>query len=385
MPRWKLTQGRFVSPPLGLLVSAVWWSASSLTAQDLPLKRVVPASGPYECAPVAAVLPPAPEERQQARQLASLAAQAVILGNLERARALLDRATGLDPASADLAYQRARVLEELGDRVDAISEYCRVLSVDSKAEGAGDARDRIQALAAADRAVIPDSAVAAFETGLAQADAGFLDAAAAAFTAAAARAPGWPDAVYDRGVILARMGRAPEATRDLRRYLALRPDAADAITVSQRIGELQTMALVDTPSPGVALALGVLMPGMGQFYSGRALGGVAVLALAGGSVAAGFLIKQVQVKCLAEPGPDGTCPEGQVLSQDVRRPYRIAGLGAAAAIGVIGAAEAFVRLRGRRNATEGIASIDLGGARVGALGVAPAGGRVDLRLVRLTF
>ncbi len=320
-----------------------------------------------------------------ARQLASSAAQAVILGDLDRARSLLDRATQLDPSSADLAYRHARVLEEHGDRASAMSEYCRVLASDSLVEGANDARDRLEALAAANRPVVAAPAIAAFREGLAQVDAGRLERAVTSFDSATASAPQWPEAVYDRGVILARLGRAAEATRDLRKYLELRPDAPDAISISQRIGELQSLALVSAPSPGAALVLGILIPGMGQFYSGRVVGGLTVLGLAGGAVAAAFLIKKVDVQCLSEPGPGGTCPEGQVLREEVHRPYQLAGLGAAAAIGVIGAIEAFVKLRGRGGAGQASASIDLGPAKVGGLGIAASRGRVDLRLLHLAF
>jgi tetratricopeptide (TPR) repeat protein len=383
MPRRTVNQGRSGLPPLLLVLSALGWSVSALGGQELPLKRDVPGSGPYQCPPVAAPDLPGRDARTQARQLASNAAQAVILGDLDRARALLDRATELDPTSSDLAYRRARVLQELGDRSAAVSEFCRVLSLDP-AEGVEDARDRLEALVAADRVAIPDSAVQAFREGLSGFDAGLLERAVASFDSATARAPQWADAVYDRGVVLARLGRRAEAARDLRRYLELHPDAPDGIAVSERIGELQSVTTTRMPSPGAALTLGIMIPGMGQFYSGRALGGMTVLALAGGAVAAGMLIEDVQVRCLTDPGPDGSCPPGQVLREDVSRPYQIAGLGTAAAITLIGAIEAFVHLRGLRGGEEP-AAVDVGPATLGALGVAPSRGRVDFRLVRVAF
>ncbi len=385
MARWNVNHGRRGLPPLWLLVSALWWSAASLSAQALPLKRDVPGSGPYMCPPAHAVGATGAQERTMARQLASSAAQSVILGDLDRARTLLDRATQLDPSSADLAYRHARVLEELKEPEQAISEYCRALTSDSLAEGVNDARKRLDALAAAERAAIPQPAITAFQAGLTHADAAQLERALASFDSAASAAPRWPEAVYDRGVILDRLGRTPGATRDLQAYLHLRPGAPDAIAVSQRIGELRSMALVSRRSPGGALALGILIPGMGQFYSGRALGGFTVLSLAGGAVAAGLLIKKVDVQCLSEPGPGGTCPSGQVLKEVVHRPYRLAGFGTAAAIGVIGAIEAFVKLRGARNPGQASASIDVGRFRVGAPALVASGGRIDLSLVRLEF
>jgi len=385
MPRRTVNQGRSGLPPRLLLVlSALGWGVSALGAQELPLKRDVPGSGPYECPPAAEPQIPGRDARAQARQVASNASQAVIFGDLQRARALLDRATELDPTSSDLAYRRARVLEDLGERAEAVSEFCRVLALDPT-EGVEDARDRLEALVDADRVEIPDSAVQAFEEGVAGFDAGFLERAAASFDSATALAPQWAEAVYDRGVALARLGRRLEAARDLRRYLELRPDAPDAIAVSERIGELQSGTAARTPSPGAALTLGILIPGMGQFYSGRALGGLTVLAMAGGAVAAGMLIEDVQVRCLTDPGPDGSCPPGQVLREDVSHPYQVAGLGTAAAITLIGAIEAFVHLRGLRGGGEEPAAVDVGPAKVGALGFTPSRGRVDFRLVRVAF
>jgi len=367
-----------------LALAALGWGVSALGAQELPLKREVPSSGPYECPAIPPADTPGAPEQAQARQLASAAAQAVILGDLDRARALLGRAAELDPASADLAYRYARVLEDLGDRPGAVGEFCRVLALDPGAEGVDDARDRIESLESADRPAIPASAIKAFQDGLAGVDAGLLQGALASFDSAAVQAPDWPDAVYNRGVVFARLGRNQDAATDLRRYLDLAPGAQDAIAVSERIGELQSVTTVRTPSPGAALTLGILIPGMGQFYSGRALGGLTVLSLAGGAAAAGMLIQDVQVRCLTDPGPDGSCPPDQVLREDVSHPYRTAGLATAAAITLIGAIEAFLHARGvRAHGEDGAAAIDLGPAAVGALGVTSYGRRVDFRLVRV--
>jgi tetratricopeptide (TPR) repeat protein len=385
MPGWKWNQARLGLPLLWQVASVLWLSASPLAAQELPLKRDIPGSTPYQCPAGAVAAHPGEAERAQARQIAATAAQAVILGDLQRARSLLDRATELDPSSEDLAYRHARVLEEVGDHGAAMSEYCRALAIDPKGAASSDARDRLDALVAADRPAIPEVAIKAFQDGLTQADAGRLERAAAAFDSAATSAPEWAEAIYDRGVAYARLGRTSEATRDLRKYLELEPDASDAITVSQRIGVLQSLAVVGVPSSGTALALGLLIPGMGQFYSGRAIGGLTVLSLAGGSIAAGLLIRKVTVKCLSDVPPGGTCPAGQVLGHEVGHPYRVAGLGAAAAVSAIGAIEAFVKLRRRRSATQEVASIDLGRARVGTLEVSASGGRLDLQLVRLVF
>ncbi len=78
------------------------------------------------------------------------------MGELLRAEELLVRATELDPASADLAYQRARVLEDLSLSDAAMGEYCRSLGLGAEAAGIEDAQARIDALYEVVRARIPD-------------------------------------------------------------------------------------------------------------------------------------------------------------------------------------------------------------------------------------
>lgn len=387
MTRWKVNSGYPSALPLSLLVLAVCLGASSLSAQALPLKRDVPGSASL-CPAMPAAHQPEAEEQRLARQLASTAAQAVILGDLDRARSLLDQATRLDSASADLAYRHARVLEDLGRGQDAAAEYCRVLAIDSTADGVGDARQRLAGLVSAERSKIPDGAISAFEHGLLHADKGRLERAAASFDSAATQAPEWPEAVYDRGVVSDRLGRPSEASRDLSKYLDLQPGASDALAVSRRIGELQSLALASTPSPDAALFLGMVVPGMGQFYSGNAPGGLAVLALAGGAVAAGFFIKKVDVQCLSDPGAGGTCPQGQVVAETSSRPYLAVSAEAAAAVTLVGAVAAFMSARERRSKAR-VGSAPGGstavGLRLAPPTIQPNGRRVDLSLIRVVF
>lgn len=78
--------------------------------------------GPFVCPAPAAYTQPSTDERAQAGQLASDAVQAVILGELLRAEELLGRAIALDPESTELAYQHARVLEDLQQSEGAMLE-----------------------------------------------------------------------------------------------------------------------------------------------------------------------------------------------------------------------------------------------------------------------
>jgi tetratricopeptide (TPR) repeat protein len=384
MPRPTSNQGRARLLLSWLLIPALWSSASPLSGQELPLKREVPGLGPYACPAVPVTDSPGGEERAQARELASTAAQSVILGDLERARDLLERATALDPSSAELAYRYARVLEDMGELEAAASEFCRVLAVNPRAEGVVDARARLETLADPSEAPYPPEAISEFEKGIRWVDAGFLSSALASFDFVTSLAPDWPEAVFDRGVVASRLGRTTDAIQDLRRYLELQPDAPDAAAVSRRISELQIAALASTPSPTGALALGVLFPGMGQLYSGRPLGGLAVAALAGGAAAVGYFVTESAMFCSVDRLPDGSCPEGRLRRGD-DRPYLVAGLASAGGIGLIGAIEAFVHLRRRRSPDAGIGSMQLGGARLSALDVAPSGGSLELRVIRLTF
>ncbi len=268
-----------------------------LDAQQLPLKRGLPGSDSIACPEIDLTVRPSPEEVDQASRMGSDADQALMLGNQERARDLLARATELNPISAELAYRYGRSLESLNETEPAIEQFCRALALGSREQGIGDARPRLEALARAREPDLSEAARSQFLNGLLQADLGNLRGAEEAFGTAILAAPDWADAVYNRGIIRIRLGLPDPAVEDLQQYLALRPDADDAILVSQRIGQLQIRP-TSSVSAGTALGLGLVIPGMGQFYSGRALGGFGVLALAGGAIATGFLIEEVQVKCV---------------------------------------------------------------------------------------
>ncbi|HSG07884.1 MAG TPA: tetratricopeptide repeat protein [Longimicrobiales bacterium] len=329
--------------------------------------------------------PPLGGERLQATQLASSADQALVLGDLARAATLLARATELDPSSAELAYRRGRVLEDMGDRTGAIDSYCRVVAAGSTDYTATDAEARVQSLATGERAGISDEAAEAFGLGVSWADLGRFSDAAGSFGAALAEAPDWADAAFNRALMLDRMGRRQEALADLRLYLELSPDAVDVVAVSGRIGQLEG-ASAAAAGAGTALTLGLMLPGMGQFYSGRALGGFTVLSLAGGAAAAGLLIKEVEVQCLATVGPGEDCPSGQVYKETVDRPYLVPALAAAAGVALIGAIEAFVKARGGGGAAPPLTSPPAPGeVRLAPPSVSVRRARVDFNFVRVTF
>ncbi len=357
----------------------------TLRAQLPPLKVTIPGFEGSSCpAPAtSSAVQVAPEAEDEAVRLRSAASQAIVLGEPERARDLLARAAELDPASGALAYQYGRVLEDLGDVDAARSAYCRTLAVSPDGDEAADAQRRLAALAARQRPPVPQQAVDDFLEGVARADAEQWTAAADAFTRATDSAPEWPEAWFDRGVVFARLDRREAAAQDLRRYLDLRPDAIDARGVAELIGQLATPT--GGPRAGVAFTLGLLVPGMGQFYSGRPAMGMAVLTLAGSAATAAFLVQEVKVRCLADVDPGAACPPSQVLDEQTQRPYLVAGLAVAGAVTLIGAIEAAVHASG--HSTE--LALRSGNAAprlaLGAGVEAGGGGTLRLRFLRLRF
>jgi tetratricopeptide (TPR) repeat protein len=239
------------------------------------------------------------------------------------------------------------VLEELTEGPTAMAEFCRALALAPGGE-IHDARGRLEALSGAGRASVPDQAIIAMEGGLLAAERGAVSQALTSFEQARALAPSWANAEYNRGVALASLGRGQEAAAALERYLELRPDAPDALVVSQVIGRLESLALRSGPSPVMAATLGVLVPGMGHFYSGRPIGGLTVFALAGGAMAAGLFIQEVDVRCLTAVEGGQPCPEDQTVSRRHRRPNLALAIGVAGTISVLGALEAFLEARDRR-------------------------------------
>lgn len=105
---------------------------------------------------------------------------------------------------------------------------------------------------------------------------------------------------------------------------------------------------MQTYSAGGALAMGLVVPGLGQMYAGRRILGLVSLAAAGSAAAAGFLYERVSVDCRIQP-VNGSCPPADVLNERSERPYLTAGLAGAVAVTLIGALDGFLSAR-RANA-----------------------------------
>lgn len=311
----------------------------SLGAQELPLKRDLP-PGPCEARVPVSVSSESPSEsdQQESERLSAEANQAAILGDQNGAIALLREAADLDPLSSPVAYRLARILEDAGEAEAALSEFCRYLALEPDGPDAAGTRVRTERLADPDRTPLSPAARSAFEQGVTAFDQGAYDEAARHFSRAILEGAEWDAAHYNRGVSYLRAGRTTAATADLQWYLETSPTAADRAAVQAHLRQIVPAA--PQYSPGIALTTGLLIPGMGQFYSGRPGLGFLVLSTAGTAATVGLLHRKVEVDCLQIP-TNGVCPPQQVLAERVKRPLLVPGLVTAAAITVVGAIYAF--------------------------------------------
>ncbi len=339
---------------VGVLISGLVFSAALLPgglagAQELPLKRDIPRAEGDTLCPPSPTIPsqPTASEASEASRLGNAAAQAQILGDQERARELLSEAAEIDPTAQHIAYLLARTLEALGELERASHEYCRYLALNPDPASAAEVEGVLESIAPPTAFAVPDAAVEAFRDGVEQFDAERMEDAEVAFSDAVAHAGDWGAAYYNRGLARLNIGQTDAGLADLRRYLELEPAAEDRIPVLAELGTPRQPSFVPGPSRGRVFLAG-LIPGMGHLYTDRPWMGVFVLGLAGGSAAAGFLHEERSVECLTQP-TNGICPPGQVRSESTERPYLAAGLGAAAAITLLGALDA-VRGVGPRDA-----------------------------------
>jgi tetratricopeptide (TPR) repeat protein len=376
--------GKWPAVSSGILVFFSFTGVGALGAQALALKRDVPGDGGFDCPAVEAGGTPTEEERTEARRLGASADQALILGELERAQALLQRATELDPASPDLAYRYARVLEDAGEGSEAVFQYCRTLALGRGEEEIGDAPERLRGILSTQAPGIPREGKEAFRIGLRQADSGNLEAALEAFNTATDLAPEWADALFNRGVVNARMGRVDRAIADLETYASLRPDGGEGESLVESLERLRSLSSL--PMPSTALTRGLLVPGGGQFYAGRRWQGFTVLSLAAGALAFGLLTEEATVTCVGEPDPGGECPPDRIVGEETGRPYLVYGLVGAGAVMLGGALEAFFRTRSVRARELGaLLEVMPEDPTVGGPQLSVRGSRMYLSLIQVSF
>ena len=173
----------------------------------------------------------------------------------------------------------ARAYEGAQDAENAAKEYCRFLVLSPTAPEAGEVIEKVRVLAPPDPAV--DSALTAFQSGVAAYQRGQLFIAENAFTAAIAADPAWADAYYNRGQVRLAQDNREGSRADFELYLQLRPTADDHARVAAQVATLRRPIF----APEAALGLGVVLPGGGWFYTRQPIVGLATMAGVGGAIA----------------------------------------------------------------------------------------------------
>ncbi len=362
----------------GVLLAGGLLGGEPVGAQELPLKRDLPRAQGAEFCPSSTSPPSSPTSSQaaEATRLANAASQAQILGDQERARELLSEAGELDPTAQHIAYLLGRTLEDLGETEAAIHEYCRYLSLSPDPASVAEVLEALEALAPPADFALSEQAVEAFREGVEAFDDGRMQEAEEAFSRAVTHAADWAAASYNRGLARLEIGRTQAGLSDLRTYLELEPDAEDRIQVLAELGTPRPPSVVPGPSGGRVFLAG-LIPGMGHFYTSRPVMGAFVLALAGGSAAAGVLHEERVVECRIRPIGD-VCPPAEIQSETSERPYLAHALGAAAVITFVGALDA---VRGARS-QDAFAEV---GVASGSLQLLPSHSRARNRATELTW
>jgi tetratricopeptide (TPR) repeat protein len=297
---------------------------------------------------------PTADRKRTARALAAQAQQAAILGDVNGAIAALRSAIASDPTDPDLAYRLARVLESSASADSAVSEYCRYLALAPTGPDASDSRVRVAALARPTTDARVDSANVHFNRGLEAYERRDVSEADAEFTRALREQPAWGDAYYDRALARAARGDRSEAMSDLELYLRVTPNAVDRAAVVAWMSDARFRRY----SSAGAFSLGVLLPGAGQFYTGRP--GFAAVPLVSAATAIGIAVLPRTTTITATQefiDIDGT-HRNTTVQRRTDRPYLAAGLATAGAITLAAAIEASVYAR-RENAREQRVSLAL--------------------------
>jgi tetratricopeptide (TPR) repeat protein len=282
-----------------------------------------------------------------ASRLVNAATQAMLLGDLDGALEFLNRALLLDPSAAEAVYLRARILQRQGASDAAAAALCHYLRLNPASASAQEVRQRLDDARDAGAA---RSVMDIYRRALALEQEGRLGEAEAAFTEVLSARPAAAVARYNRAVIRFALGQDAAARADLVAYLELEPRASDADQVRQFLGPTTdyparpraTATASARPRASTAFIIGALVPGGGQYYTGRPTLGAAVTAVAGGVVAAGILHRKTTIHCrdaLAE-----VCPEDMISSRDTERPLLLPAIGAAAGLALVAALEAATRV-----------------------------------------
>jgi len=339
---------RFSQPLAGLVLLLSGALARSTDAQQLAAKRALSPASTLPCAAPTAGIAATRNDSPDVRRLMALGHEAAIVGDHRQARDVFVDAARLSPGDERIAYQLGRAYEELGEKPNAVREYCRFLALAPQASDAPDVRTRILALVAPPpgATAASDPVGTAFRTGVANLDRRQWREAVDAFTRVIQSLPRASEAFYDRGLALSALQERDAAVRDFEQYLALRPGAEDQAQVRAQIDALRR----PTWSTSTALITGLVLPGLGQAYTSRPWIGLGVAALAGTSLYLAFLSKDEQ-EIREFPFPPGF-PEPTYTDTITvtKHPYYAAGIAAFATLTIGGAFEAARYARRSREA-----------------------------------
>ena len=309
--------------------------ASTASAQSLVPKRVLTTGS----APGCEIVPPgqaavARRDNVEARRLASVGQEAALIGDQTAARDAFVRAATMNPGDERVAYDLARAHEELGETLKAVSEYCRYLTLSPAGREAGDVRDRLLRMVPRVEQQRAQDVQVAFRLGLALFDDGRYDAAARAFDDVVRNAPTASEGFFNRGLALAATGKRDAALKDLEQYRAAAPTVDDRVDVGRAIETLRRPVY----SPSMSFARGVV-PGFGQFYTGRPVRGVALLVAVAG--AAGLALTQNTTDTQV-PYVDPNGVPAPYTETTTTRPYFAPALATAVGLTFAGAIEALL-------------------------------------------
>lgn len=331
--------------------------------QQVAVKRTLSAASTLPCAAAPTGTTPARNDSPDVRRLMALGHEAAIVGDHRQARDVFADAARLSPGDERIAYQLARAYEDLGERPNAVREYCRFLALAPQASDAPDVRTRIASLTAAAGPTGPsDQGSAAFRAGVGHLDQRRWREAVDAFGRTISVLPRAAEAYYDRAVALAALQQRDAAIRDYEQYLALRPNADDAAQVRAQIDALRR----PTWSTTTALVGGLVLPGFGQVYTSRPWIGLGVAAVAGTSLALGLSSKkEPEIRDYSVEIP-GFPPIVNIDTVTVtKHPYYAAGIAAFTTLTIAAAFEAARYARRSREAPA--AGVRPSTARLGAI------------------
>ncbi len=344
---------------LGFVLLACPARAQSGPPRLEPKRTLTVGAAPGCDLPAVGQAPAARRDNAEARRLAAAGQEAALIGDQAAARDAFARAAILNPGDERIAYDLGRAHEELADSAKAIDEFCRYLSLSPAGREATDVRDRLRRIVPAAAQRRAADVQVAFRLGIALYDDGRYEASIRAFDDVVRDAPTASEGYFNRGLARAANKSRVAALQDLEQYRANAPTVDDRVEVGRAIEVLRRPVY----RPGVAFTRS-LLPGFGQFYTGHPVRGVLVLAAVGGATGLA-LTQQTTATTVAYVDPNGAPAPYTRTTQE--RAYFTAGIGAAAALTVVGMIDAVVSANRSQRGTSIVGRTEKSATRGGAI------------------